>query len=69
MQHTVIPSWYQREGYITAMANLIEKELQSFDSPEKVLLTSFFTLLKLVLGGKWLRFRFMEMCILGNDIL
>ncbi|CAN6575324.1 unnamed protein product [Malus baccata var. baccata] len=38
MQHTVIPSWYQREGYITAMANLIEKELQCFDSPEKVMI-------------------------------
>lgn len=36
MQHTVIPSWYQREGYIKAMANLIEKELKSFDCPEKV---------------------------------
>ncbi|KAM1039160.1 hypothetical protein ACFX13_034477 [Malus domestica] len=38
MQHTVIPSWYQREGYITAMANLIEKELQRFDSPEEVMI-------------------------------
>ncbi|GKV18891.1 hypothetical protein SLEP1_g29212 [Rubroshorea leprosula] len=38
MQHTVIPSWYQREGYIKAMANLIEKELQKFDSPEKVMI-------------------------------
>ena len=37
MQHTVIPSWYQREGYIKAMANLIEKELQKFDNPGKVL--------------------------------
>jgi len=36
MQHTVIPSWYQREGYINAMANLIEKELKGFDCPEKV---------------------------------
>uniref|UniRef100_A0A803PTW3 Ferrochelatase n=1 Tax=Cannabis sativa TaxID=3483 RepID=A0A803PTW3_CANSA len=35
MQHTVIPSWYQREGYIKAMANLIEKELQGFDTPQK----------------------------------
>ncbi|KAG8501660.1 hypothetical protein CXB51_004757 [Gossypium anomalum] len=35
MQHTVIPSWYQREGYIKSMANLIEKELQKFDRPEK----------------------------------
>ncbi|EOX94122.1 Ferrochelatase 2 isoform 3 [Theobroma cacao] len=36
MRHTVIPSWYQREGYIKSMANLIEKELQKFDLPEKV---------------------------------
>ncbi|XP_059624469.1 ferrochelatase-2, chloroplastic isoform X3 [Cornus florida] len=38
MQHTVIPSWYQREGYIKAMANLIEKELKFFDSPGKVMI-------------------------------
>ncbi|KAK6937018.1 Ferrochelatase [Dillenia turbinata] len=38
MQHTVIPSWYQREGYIKAMADLIEKELKSFDNPEKVVI-------------------------------
>ncbi|KAI3798031.1 hypothetical protein L1987_33297 [Smallanthus sonchifolius] len=38
MQHTVIPSWYQREGYIKAMANLIEKELKSFNHPEKVMI-------------------------------
>ncbi|KAI4330072.1 hypothetical protein MLD38_028380 [Melastoma candidum] len=38
MQHTVIPSWYQREGYIKAMANLIEKELRTFENPEKVVI-------------------------------
>ncbi|WCJ37622.1 ferrochelatase 2 [Euphorbia peplus] len=38
MQHTVIPSWYQREGYVKSMANLIEKELQKFDTPEKVVI-------------------------------
>ncbi|TKY73759.1 Ferrochelatase-2 [Spatholobus suberectus] len=38
MQHTVIPSWYQREGYMKAMANLIEKELKSFDCPEEVMI-------------------------------
>ncbi|KAF1867689.1 hypothetical protein Lal_00050122 [Lupinus albus] len=38
MQHTVIPSWYQREGYVTAMANLIEKELKGFDSPKEVMI-------------------------------
>ncbi|KAK8357404.1 hypothetical protein V6Z12_A05G416700 [Gossypium hirsutum] len=41
MQHTVIPSWYQREGYIKSMANLIEKALKKFDRPEKVVI--FFT--------------------------
>ncbi|XP_068647917.1 ferrochelatase-2, chloroplastic-like isoform X2 [Aristolochia californica] len=38
MQHTVIPSWYQREGYIKAMADLTEKELQKFDFPEEVMI-------------------------------
>ncbi|KAL5704034.1 hypothetical protein ACHQM5_022510 [Ranunculus cassubicifolius] len=38
MQHTVIPSWYQREGYIKAMANLTEKELEKFPNPEKVMI-------------------------------
>ncbi|XP_020111569.1 ferrochelatase-2, chloroplastic isoform X2 [Ananas comosus] len=38
MQHTVIPSWYQREGYIKAMANLIEKELSKFATPQKVMI-------------------------------
>nr|XP_043631953.1 ferrochelatase-2, chloroplastic [Erigeron canadensis] len=38
MQHTVIPSWYQREGYIKAMADLIEKELIKFDRPGQVMI-------------------------------
>ncbi|KAG6658679.1 ferrochelatase-2, chloroplastic-like isoform X6 [Carya illinoinensis] len=38
MQHTVIPSWYQRKGYIKAMADLIEKELINFDCPEQVMI-------------------------------
>ncbi|XP_011011649.1 PREDICTED: ferrochelatase-2, chloroplastic-like isoform X4 [Populus euphratica] len=38
MQHTVIPSWYQREGYIKALANLIGKELETFDHPEQVVI-------------------------------
>ncbi|KAH9308361.1 hypothetical protein KI387_036272, partial [Taxus chinensis] len=38
MQHTVIPSWYQRQGYIKAMANLIETELQKFERLEKVMI-------------------------------
>jgi protoporphyrin/coproporphyrin ferrochelatase len=36
MQHTVIPSWYQREGYIKAMATLIENELTKIPEPKKV---------------------------------
>ncbi|KAL6542481.1 Ferrochelatase-2, chloroplastic [Orobanche minor] len=35
MQHTVIPSWYQREGYIKDMADLIQKELGNFDSSQE----------------------------------
>ncbi|XP_073004114.1 ferrochelatase-2, chloroplastic [Typha latifolia] len=38
MQHTVIPSWYQREGYIKSMATLIEKELSKFATPQKVMI-------------------------------
>ncbi|KAK3007410.1 hypothetical protein RJ639_017081 [Escallonia herrerae] len=38
MQHTVIPSWYQREGYINSMADLIENELANFDCPDKVMI-------------------------------
>lgn len=32
----IIQSWYQREGYIKSMADLIEKELQTFPVPEEV---------------------------------
>jgi len=28
--HTVVPSWYDRPGYIKSMANIIQKELDSF---------------------------------------
>jgi len=28
--HTVIPSWYDRPGYVNAMSNIIQKELDSF---------------------------------------
>ncbi|OQU85135.1 hypothetical protein SORBI_3004G179400 [Sorghum bicolor] len=38
MQHTVIPSWYQREGYIKSMATLIENELTKFPVPQKVMI-------------------------------
>jgi protoporphyrin/coproporphyrin ferrochelatase len=34
MVHTVVPSWYDRPGYIEAMSNLIQKELDSFTDGE-----------------------------------
>lgn len=33
--HTVIPAWYDRPGYVKAMANIIQRELDSF-TPEQV---------------------------------
>ncbi|ONK69995.1 uncharacterized protein A4U43_C05F29110 [Asparagus officinalis] len=35
---SIIESWYQREGYIKSMADLIEKELLSFSNPEEVMI-------------------------------
>lgn len=35
MFHTVIPSWYDRPGYVKSVASLIQKELDSF-SPEEI---------------------------------
>lgn len=35
---SIIQSWYQREGYINSMANLIWKELQSFSKPDEVMI-------------------------------
>ena len=32
--HTVIPSWYDRPGYLQSMANIIQKELDSFSKEE-----------------------------------
>lgn len=32
--HTVVPSWYDRPGYTKAMANIIQKELDSFSQKE-----------------------------------
>jgi len=32
--HTVIPSWYDRPGYVKAMADIIQKELDSFSTDE-----------------------------------
>ena len=34
MFHTVIPSWYDRPGYVKSVANLIRKELDSFTPQE-----------------------------------
>jgi protoporphyrin/coproporphyrin ferrochelatase len=35
-EHTVIPSWYQRPGYLQAMAQLIARELDGFENPDQV---------------------------------
>ncbi|KAJ8750548.1 hypothetical protein K2173_015707 [Erythroxylum novogranatense] len=35
---SVIQSWYQRDGYVKSMADLIEKELQKFAKPEEVMI-------------------------------
>jgi len=34
MTHTVVPSWYDRPGYIKSMADLIQKELDAFSGEE-----------------------------------
>lgn len=36
---SIIQSWYQREGYIKAMADLIGEELKKFPKPEEVCFT------------------------------
>eukprot|EP00891_Asterochloris_glomerata_P006056 jgi/Astpho2/6056/Aster-04006 len=36
LKHTVIASWYQRRGYLTAMADLIQQELQRFQRKDEV---------------------------------
>ncbi|RWW24662.1 hypothetical protein GW17_00011043 [Ensete ventricosum] len=35
---SIIESWYQREGYVKSMADLIENELLSFSKPEEVMI-------------------------------
>ncbi|KAI6682247.1 hypothetical protein NL676_036128 [Syzygium grande] len=35
---SIIQSWYQREGYIKSMADLIQKELESFSNPEEAVI-------------------------------
>lgn len=36
INYTVIPSWYDRPGYLQAMADLIAQELDQFPNPEQV---------------------------------
>jgi ferrochelatase len=36
IEYTLIPSWYDRPGYLEAMADLIAQELQKFAHPERV---------------------------------
>ncbi|MBD2021424.1 ferrochelatase [Leptolyngbya sp. FACHB-36] len=36
IDYTVIPSWYDRPGYLQAMAQLIAQELDQFPNPEQV---------------------------------
>lgn len=36
IEHTVIPSWYNRPGYVKAMAQLIAQQLDQFEDPEGV---------------------------------
>uniref|UniRef100_A0A7N0V8F1 Ferrochelatase n=1 Tax=Kalanchoe fedtschenkoi TaxID=63787 RepID=A0A7N0V8F1_KALFE len=38
MPVSIIKSWYQREGYIQSMADLIEKELETFTNPDEVMI-------------------------------
>ncbi|CAN6539702.1 unnamed protein product [Malus baccata var. baccata] len=38
MPVSIINSWYQREGYIKSMADLISKELESFSEPAEVMI-------------------------------
>lgn len=36
IDYTVIPSWYKRQGYLKAMADLIAQELDQFSNPDQV---------------------------------
>ncbi|MBW4467468.1 MAG: ferrochelatase [Pegethrix bostrychoides GSE-TBD4-15B] len=35
IDYTVIPSWYERSGYLQAMADLIQQQLDQFEQPEE----------------------------------
>lgn len=36
IEYTIIPSWYKQPGYLQAMAQLIEQELEQFPNPDSV---------------------------------
>jgi len=36
IDHSVIPSWFQRQGYLNAMADLIHQELDTLENPDTV---------------------------------
>jgi ferrochelatase len=36
IEHTIVPSWYDSPGYLRAMAQLIEQELDQFANPDAV---------------------------------
>ncbi|KAI5075213.1 hypothetical protein GOP47_0009289 [Adiantum capillus-veneris] len=36
LQHSMIPLWYQREGYVQAMADLVGKELDTFKETNEI---------------------------------
>jgi ferrochelatase len=36
IEYTLIPSWYDHQGYLAAMSDLIKQELQQFENPDQV---------------------------------
>lgn len=40
IRYTLIPSWYDCQGYLEAMADLLDRELQKFTHPEKLIFSS-----------------------------
>jgi ferrochelatase len=36
IEYTLIPSWYDNQGYLRAMADLIAQELEQFENPDQV---------------------------------
>mmetsp|Transcript_1636 Transcript_1636/g.4911 ORF Transcript_1636/g.4911 Transcript_1636/m.4911 type:complete len:448 (+) Transcript_1636:125-1468(+) len=43
IDHTVVPDWYERDGYKQAMARLISKEIESLSEEEKSSMTVMFS--------------------------